>query len=553
MSDEYAGRRKRLQGETVLAAIVCTGLLLRIGWMVTQAPVISSDGGVYATMAENLFHRRGLVGTGDGPELLYAPLYPALIATAMLSTGNSELAGHVVSLLSGTVLIVLVYLTARRVYDQRTALFAAALVAVHPLLIALSASVYNEALYLTIWMAIVLCSLSALERWRIRDSLILGAVIGLAYLSRVEAFAYVLIFAAVLLAAGLIRRNLGGAVVRAATVAAVFLVVGAPYIGYLYKQTDALRLQAKWDINYTMARNRLAGRSYMEADYGIRPDLTVEGPLLAPNEFVNTTPYSHTLTDQLSTLASIAEHNARTVYHFVLDRQIGAPMILALLIVGFCRTPWSNARLRHEMLLLVMASSIVAVVLTSATGEERYIFPLVPVLLVWSAKGLVELSQWIAGWEAVKDSVRVRPALVAAVLQVSAIAAIVGPSVKGVQDDFLFWSERSGAASAAREAGLWLAQQKPVSSRIAVSRSAVVPYYAKRIGVALPYGDSDATRRYIAKRNVDFVVLESEEAPLLPVVGQWMDRGIPDPHARLLYDRTNKTGNRVVIYRWVDQ
>jgi hypothetical protein len=46
-----------------------------------------------------------------------------------------------------------VFLLTERVYDRRTAYIAAALVAFHPLLIALSASVYNEALYVTVWMA----------------------------------------------------------------------------------------------------------------------------------------------------------------------------------------------------------------------------------------------------------------------------------------------------------------------------------------------------------------------------------------------------------------
>jgi hypothetical protein len=92
------------RGRAILAIIMAFGLALRFAWMVTQAPVISSDGGEYATMAENLLQRHALVGTYEGPEILYAPLYPILIAATMLITGNSETAAHVVSLLSGTAL-----------------------------------------------------------------------------------------------------------------------------------------------------------------------------------------------------------------------------------------------------------------------------------------------------------------------------------------------------------------------------------------------------------------------------------------------------------------
>jgi hypothetical protein len=394
--------------------------------------------------------------------------------------------------------------------------------------------------------------LLTLERRRLTDSLVLGVIIGLVYLTRVEAFAYVPLFAAALLMAWLLRKDARAAAVHVAILCASFLAVASPYVGFLYNHTDGLRFEAKWDINYTMARNRLAGKSYMEADYGLGPDLTVEGPLLGPFQFVNFTPYSRALVDQLKTVASVARRNARAVYHYLLDLELGSPLLWGLLIVGLCRQPWTNSRLRNEALLLVLTGSIVFVTLTSATGEERYVFPILPVLLVWSGKGLQELAQWIAGWELLRDRRRVAPASVAAGLQLGAAGLIVALSIQSVRHDFYFASERGGAASAAREAGLWLAQQGPGPKRIAVSRSSVIPYYAKGTLIAFPWGESNATRRYIAEKQVDFVVLESEEVWLQPIIGEWIAHGIPDPHARLLYDRTSATGDRVVIYRWLN-
>ena len=126
------------------------GVVLRLMWILTQTPVIASDGAEYARMAEHLFHDHSLIGNFEGPEILYAPLYSVLIAVSMLVIPNSEAAAHAISLASGTALIVVVFMLADYVYGRRTAYICGILAATQPLLIALSASVYNEALYLTL-------------------------------------------------------------------------------------------------------------------------------------------------------------------------------------------------------------------------------------------------------------------------------------------------------------------------------------------------------------------------------------------------------------------
>jgi len=532
----------------ILPTILVLGLVLRLVWMVTQAHVVSSDGGEYATMAEHLLHQHALIGTYEGPEILYAPLYPLLIAAVMLVVPNSETAAHLVSLLSGTALIAIVFLLAQRLYDRRTALISAALVAVHPMLIALSGSIYNETLYLTMWMTMAYVGLRALALQRVRNSLLLGLCIGLLYLIRVEAAAYVAFFAGALLTAGLLRKQTRTAGMHALIMSAAFLVVASPYIYFFYTHTHQVRLEAKWNINYTMARNRLAGMNSIEADWGLAHDLTIQGPLLEPFSFVDFTPYSHTLGEQVESVAALVKHNARTVYRYLLDGLIGAPVLWGLVIVGWCRRSWDNRRLRDEALWCALVASIVAVTVTSATAEMRYVFPIVPVLLLWSGNGLRELTQWIMGWELIQNFRRVRLAWIAVVLPLSAATLMMGRSIDAVQQRY-FTDGHSAEAAAARDAGLWLAKQEPKSKRIAV-RLAVVPYYAKGTLIAFPYGDPEATLRHFARKKVDFIVLESAEVLSVPTVGQWLAHGIPDPRARLVYDKTSAGGVRVAIYKW---
>jgi 4-amino-4-deoxy-L-arabinose transferase-like glycosyltransferase len=535
-----------LPTRAILTCIVLLGLALRIGWMVTEASVISSEGAEYARMAEHLLHDHALVGTFEGPEILYAPLYPVLIAGTMLVVPNSETAGHIISLLSGMALIAIVFLIAQYAYGRQTAYICALLVATHPLLVALSGSVYNESLYLTVLIAVIYRGLRALELQRQRDCLWLGACLGLAYLTRVEAVAYVPFFVVALLTVGLLSRQARAAVIGSAIVVTAFCVLASPYVAFFYNHTGRLRLEAKWDINYTMARNRLAGMTGTEADYGIEHDATIKGPILAPSEFVDFTPYSHTLVDKLGILPLMASLNRWTVYDYFLSTKIGSPMLLGLIILGLFYQPWSTRRLRHEAILLAMAGSIACITLTSSTAEFRYLFPIVPLLLLWSAKGIDELGQWIKGWELLRSRSLFLQTLIGVAVQLCAAVLIIMLATRGVHKDV---TEHSTRAFAERDTGLWLAHYAPGPKRIAV-RHAVIPYYAKGTLIGLPYGGSEATMRYIMAKNVDFIVLESDYTRALPTMGEWIAHGIPNARARLIYDRTNSSGDRVVIYRW---
>jgi 4-amino-4-deoxy-L-arabinose transferase-like glycosyltransferase len=533
----------------ILPAILVIGLAVRIAWAVTQVSVISPDGTEYAAMAEHLAHQRALIGIYDGPAIIYAPLYPILIAAVMRVIPNSELAGQVVSLASGTALIALIFLIAHRVYGRRTAVIAATLVAIHPLLIALSASVYNETLYLTLWALMAYWALRALELQRRRDALMLGISVGLLYLSRVEAIAYVPFLSVALCLAGVPQKRRRTALVHIAIVCAAFLAVASPYVAYLDRQTHHLRFEAKWDINYTIARNRLAGKNQMEANWGVGRDLTVEGPLLSPFQFSDFTPYSNGWREGVGSLVSMAKLNAHAMYHNLLERQFGSPIVWMLIIFGWCCTPWTNRRLRDEALLIGLAGSILAAAFTSASGEVRYLFALGPVLLLWCGNGLRQLADWITGSELMADRPASQRARIAVGLQVGVTALMVAISIGGVRDDGYFATERGDEAAAARDAGVWLRQQPNPSKRIAV-RLPVVAYYAKGTLIAFPYADPETTLRYIAKTRVDFIVLEGSDASNVPTAGEWIAHGIPDPRARLVYDKTTGTNARVVIYEW---
>ena len=137
-------------------------------------------------IATNLLAGRGFVFEflGTSYRSYMEPLYPGLCAAVYALTGHSYLALGLVQAVLGTALVGLVFLCGRRMGDDRAALIATALAAVHPGLIAYTTKFHPFVLDSLLVLAVLAaCLFFAKERpWR--SAVVLGAVIGLCALTR---------------------------------------------------------------------------------------------------------------------------------------------------------------------------------------------------------------------------------------------------------------------------------------------------------------------------------------------------------------------------------
>src|SRR5262245_56702025 len=131
-------RRLALSRWSILS-IFFAAFVVRLLWMMYLRGPIDTEGAEYARIAENLLSGNGYRGIAtEGTELMFPPLFPFLIAAFSLLTNDVQLAGRLVSLLMGTLLVPFVYLIAARMYGRGAACIAALLAAFHPLLVNLS-------------------------------------------------------------------------------------------------------------------------------------------------------------------------------------------------------------------------------------------------------------------------------------------------------------------------------------------------------------------------------------------------------------------------------
>jgi 4-amino-4-deoxy-L-arabinose transferase-like glycosyltransferase len=121
------------------------------------------------------------------PTAAHPPLYPTVLAGLSLVGGDGLLAQRALGAFFGGATIVLVALIARRVGGVRVALTAAAVAALYPPLVAADGAPMSESLYGLLVAACLLVALRMRERRSVGLAAALGALVGLAALTRSEA------------------------------------------------------------------------------------------------------------------------------------------------------------------------------------------------------------------------------------------------------------------------------------------------------------------------------------------------------------------------------
>ncbi len=154
----------------------------------------------------------------------HPPLYPLVLSVISLVGGTGWRSHRALGVVLGAVSVVLIALLARRVAGDRAGLVAGAIAALHPLLVAADGALLSETLYTPLFAGVLLCAYRLLDDPRARWAVALGALIGLAALTRSEALLLI-----PLLAVPVALRTRPGWALRAGAAALACVVVIAPW------------------------------------------------------------------------------------------------------------------------------------------------------------------------------------------------------------------------------------------------------------------------------------------------------------------------------------
>jgi Dolichyl-phosphate-mannose-protein mannosyltransferase len=524
----------------LLLLIVLSALFIRTCCAVLFTGEIDAEGTEYTRIAQNLIAGKGYVGIATpGTQLFFPPLFPFLIAGVTWTVGNAEVAAHIVSVLFGTLLVLPVYLIARRVFGERTALAAATLTAFHPYLIMFSVSVFCELTFLTLLLAATYSAMHAASNPTARALASSGALYGVSFLVRSESFIYMLVgLGCVLLARLLLARDkLRPIAGRVLLIPLLFFVVAGPYIGWLSMHAGHLRLEGKSPLNVAIYQRMATGLSANQASFAVDQDLTEQGVFYQPN--INTIE-SYRL--GLSGLAIMIKRKTKTVLENTAVAVAGwlSPALFALAILGLFSRAWGPSLALDQLHLLALLALSILATYFIYFAALRFYLPILAVFSIWACAAKNGLKLWAQRSASLFGLGSRQQRIVAAVAWSLAIAAVILPAAVWTIHSFI--SVR-GTRPIKVVAESMAATREPL--RIA-DASTPFAFHARAEFVWLPDCDEATALQFLNKKQVTHIVVRSDTMEWRPYLKKWMAGGVPD--ARLTAQVISGTGEKVQVY-----
>ncbi|MEO7993329.1 MAG: glycosyltransferase family 39 protein [bacterium] len=509
------------------AAVIAFGALLR--WAAVQQELaISVDSVRYLTFASNWLH--GIYGTWGPTGLREFPDLglPLCTTFVMPSAGDPIRSAQLVSWGAGIGILILVARIARRLYGPTVAFYATFLAAVSQPLIVASGQVQTESLY-CFWSLLALdATLSALERPSTASGLMIGFACAMGYLTRGVGIV-LLPLAAILLYVGA-RRGIAGPEVPLATledpirqsialqayqvslqnawpvcIVAIILSWLAPVGAYqtmLYATYGRVVLsdQAIWHVG---------GPGASSDDVRLEGKLTDDGSDYALNAWFRAHPGGGGSGLDLGGAISRWLHNEVGIVYYI-PEELLEPLTLILIALGLLsaiappRWPYASAILAWWMVPYLVLQPFLFTI-------ARYLFPVIPLLLVFGGRGVVMLQEWAMGLALRRNPKAPATDLGAAERWVfAALFVLYLPS--------MIWPlthvEPRYQNLEAKAAGEWLAAHEVHDGIFATSP--VAGYYAgidQKHNLVLPDADLNTILRFAAQKEVHWILLEERRVP----------------------------------------
>jgi len=505
------------------AVLALAGLLRVVRWNLFA--VIFNDGPVYIALA------RALTEGDVSSALLHPihPLYPALIAGAwgMLSPlGLSwEVVGGIVSISMGTAAVAALYAFVRSTFDGRTALLAALLFALHPAAIDNSANIQTEGLYLLLFFAGSAALYCALRDADLRWAAVAGLCSGLAYLTRPEGIAIVIVaglFGLWRLAARRWRPLRALAWLAVLGIAAASCVL--PYVGALYAETGEIWLTRKKSISWVFGIEGPPEHFQREPEpERTEPRVVMPGQM---EKIAETGPIEHPPTTLERVMAALGDLSLTAVRSYRYEL-----LLFSLVGIGAC---FGVPALRGRLIFALIA--IFALVLFGLSYNvgyvsKRHTLPPMCLLLGYAAVGAPLVGRALLR----PFGARLSAQPVAALLVALAIVLVLDLG-KVLRYDGL-------ENVAERRAGEWLSAQ-PRGEGAVAARKQRVAYYADAPFVKLRSKGPTRFVDYLDRESVRHVIVKEQDVELYDGLAETID-------ARMVLVHTEDVhGIRALVYEY---
>lgn len=467
----------------------------------TTDDVVTTDASAYLRSGESIWSGDGFNRDGR-PELHFPPVTPTLLGGATDLLGDPLTGSVVVTIVTGTLLLIPLAGIARLIGGDRAGLAAAWLGALCPALLTIPANQGggSEGPFLLLVLGALWAGLAVAgrtDRWLYGGAAAAGLGVGLAFLTRPEGLLYTAVLVP-LLAGGAVggwaavrrRRPVPGGIGRAGLATLAFGVAMAvcvvPYVDYLHTNTGRWELTAK-----TRDASLDAWRAVADNDRRARDEVFYE----LQDDGTSFVAGRHTLAELVRAdptgYLGIVGINVRTLASQVLGPDYHpyptwelVPLPLTALALW---AAW-RARRRRGVIVVLAAGVVALAVPLGFFVQPRYLTPISALLCILAGLGLTLLP---ARWR------RPTGVLVVVSLVLSLYVGFGGPRA--------FLAPREQIEH--RIAGEWLDANAAADARV-MTRNLVVDFYADRQMVPMPYSSLSRMIEFARDTGTDYIVAD---------------------------------------------
>lgn len=530
----------------VLLGLVIASLTLRTA-LVRVDRIVRWDEPDYLILGRNLFTGRGYTVSGR-PELHYAPLFPLATGVLYPLTHDMKLNSDICFVLFGTLTLLPFYWLSKRLFGLRVAVMAALFLCFFPALTAavLFWGTMLEPLYLFLLCAALCAVWVAWEKQSAVAGVAAGALYGLAYLTKPEAIIYVGLMLVLLVLGNLWRHSLFGrrSILGLVGMVLAFVLVISPYLAFLYQHTGRIMISGKLGVTY------VAGQGAVDHDPGFY-DRALSQLDEAGEEIIwfSADRFKYNILDLIkadpSGFVRRVWQNVNTLEEVLFARQVFPFYLLFLVALGLFGSAWNKDRTIKELFLA--AAVLPVFVFLPFHIELRYFAPMLPILLLWVAKGIAALADWLRQTAANLRALPERDGVSAGLGRGAAILlSLLLVLYFAVLQPMVMRDGVAGVNVSRREAGNWLKAHAP-SDALIMSRDTEVPFYAERRWAATPNEEYARFIAYVRKRGAVYLVVDEREVTVIrPQLSLLLNEDAPPTGLRHVYTAPDIRGKTIV-------
>lgn len=556
MQQMTATQRKAKKFEILTVAGLCLwAALVRLVALLLPQRIVWGDEPFYLWLGRNWLSGRGYTFTGYS-DVHHTPMYPLLSGLVYLLTqqfapspsAGMELASDICYVLFGVLLVIPVYLLAKEMYRREVGYMSVFLLAIYPAISVLPLfwGTLTEPPYYFFIYSGLLMTLLAMRQERIWTYFLAGVCFGLAYLTRPEAVAYVVIGGLALALVRLFEKRLftRQALIRLTLYLIGFLLLFLPYAYYVAQETGSWMISEKAGVTFVTCIGLSEGdtKAFDQATWGL--DSTGKEVFFFSRES-----YHVSMLDVIRTYPSeflqLVIRNVRRFISSLLSLRLFSYYFLPLMGLAFFKRPWDKARTKGELLLL--ASLIPVGVFLFFFIQDRYIATLLPTLVIWLGLGAYELGLWL--------SQTVANLLAGHALRRRWLTFLVTVPMIAILLFFILLAPRLVAQYTTtgsfrpehKTIGLWLKEHIPANS-VVMSRYPAIAFYADARWEPTPNADYKQVLAYARANQVNYFVLdELETRELRPQLAFLLNEYAIPAELELIYVDRSLSGKLVVF------